>query len=134
MSDDVEADFARLHGVAQIGHAGFNAAGQHPLFSAVHSFTLAHKYGKEDPRTYMRNPGLRQMDTREAAMQGMQKLGEGVRRWSDYYKPSVPGPVPPIPGVNTTVPPTNPGSYQYKPGNYSQAMTPPGTPIGKTMP
>lgn len=128
MSIDVNADFARLHHVAQKGAAGIDLSKPHPLFTASHSMILAHKYGKEDVQTYMNNPRLRQMDTRQAAMEGMQKLGEGVRRASDYYRPSVPGPVPAMPGPSTTVP-TNPGAYRYKPGNYSQRMTPPGTPL-----
>jgi hypothetical protein len=130
MSDDVNADFERLHGVAQIGHSGFNAAGQHPVFSAAHSFFLAHKYGKEDPGTYLRNPGLRRMDTRQAALEGLQSAGAGVRRYSDRFA-ALPQPFDMSTVTTATSPttvPTSPGAYQYKPRTYSARMTPPGMP------
>lgn len=79
MSDDVEADFARLHGTSQIGASGFNAAKAHPLFGAVHSVVLAQKYGGADPYTYMQNPRLRSIDTRDAALAGLQGLGARFR-------------------------------------------------------
>lgn len=127
MSDDVHADFERLHSVARTGVTGFNAAKAHPVFSALHSLTLAHKYGKEDPQTYMRNPGLRSMDTRQAALEGLQSAGAGVRRYADRFAAM---PQPFDMSTVTTAPsptvPTNPGAYQYKPGNYSARMTPPG--------
>jgi hypothetical protein len=125
MSSDINADFSRLQGTAEIGVTGFNAAGTHPLFAAAHSFALAHRYGHTDPYTYMRNPGLRALDTRQAAMEGMQKLGEGVRRWSDYYRPSIPGPVGPIPATNTSTP-TMPSPAKFTKRTYSQRMSPPG--------
>jgi hypothetical protein len=128
MSNDVDADFARLHATAQMGASSFDASKRHPLFSTFHSYVLAHKYGKEDPQTYMRNPGLRSMDTRQATIEGMQKAGAGVRRYADMYRPSIPGPIPPMPGVNTTVPTpvTNPGAYSFTHREYSQRMSPPG--------
>lgn len=110
MSDDVNADFGRLQQTAQIGASGFDATKTHPVFGALHSFALSHKYGQADPYTYMRNPNLRAMDTRAAAFQGMQKLGEGVRRAADMYRPSIPGPVPPMPSPTPTAP-TNPSQY-----------------------
>lgn len=128
MSDDVNADFGRLQGTAQTGVSGFNAAGRHPLFSAAHSFILAHKYGQADPQTYMRNPGLRQMDTRQAAMEGLQKAGQGVRRWADYYRPSIPGPVGTVPSPTTPAPKV-PQNYSYSNRSYSKPMTAPGTPL-----
>lgn len=125
MSDDINADFERLHGVAQVGHSGFNAAKPHPVFSAVHSFFLAHKYGKEDPGTYLRNPGLRNMDTRQAALEGLQSAGAGVRRGIDYLRPSIPGPVPTMPGPTVSTP-TMPAPATFTKRTYSARMTPPG--------
>lgn len=125
MSDDVNADFARLHGTAQIGASGFDATAKHPLFSTLHSYALAHKYGQESPQTYMNNPRLRTMDTRQAAMQGLQSAGAGVRRFADMYRPSIPGPIPSMSGPMTTVP-TNPGAYSFTRRQYSARMTPPG--------
>jgi len=125
MSDDVNADFGRLHAVSRVGVSGFNAAGTHPLFSAVHSFALAHRYGKEDPQTYMRNPGLRTMDTRQAALEGMQQAGGAVRRGIDYLMPSIPKPPGPVPPPTTGVP-TMPAPSTFTKRTYSQRMTPPG--------
>lgn len=125
MSDDINADFQRLHSVARTGLTGFNAAKPHPLFSAAHSYVLAHRYGKEDPTTYYRNPGLRNMDTRQAALEGMQKAGGAVRRGIDYLMPSIPGPVGPIPAPTTGVP-TMPAPATFTKRTYSARMTPPG--------
>lgn len=126
MSDDISGDFERLHQTTRIGLSGFNAAAPHPLFSAAHSFVLAHKYGKEDPRTYYRNPGLKNMDTRQAALEGMQKAGGAVRRGIDYMMPSIPKPPGPVPPPTTGVPPTMPGPATFTKRTYSQRMTPPG--------
>lgn len=125
MSDDVNADFERLHGVAQIGHAGFNAAKPHPLFSGLQSLILAHKYGKEDVHTYMRNPGLRNLDTRQAALEGMQQAGGAVRRGIDYLRPSIPQPPGPLPAPTTGVP-TMPAPATFTKRTYSARMSPPG--------
>lgn len=126
MSDDVNADFARLHAITQAGAANFNMTRTHPVFAGAHSLLLAHKYGKEDPYTYMRNPHLRAMDTREAALDSLRAAGSGVRRYADMYRPSIPGPVPEMPAPNTTVP-TSPGAYKFSQRSYSKPMTPPGT-------
>lgn len=135
MSMNPNQDFARLHATTQAAAANLDPSKQHPLFSRAHSFILAHKYGngREDFHAYMNHPRLRQMDTRDAAIKGLQSLPGGVQRTLDYYRPSVPGPVPAMPGPNTTVP-MNPGAYTYKPGNYSQRMSPPGMPFGTSMP
>jgi hypothetical protein len=125
MSADVDADFARLHATTQVGVGGFDATKKHPLFSAVHSFALAHRYGKEDPATYMKNPGLRTMDTREAAIRGMQSAGDRVRRYADLYRPSIPGPVGTVPEP-TTPAPEMPSAYGFIKRNYSARMSPPG--------
>lgn len=124
MSQDVAGDFARLHGTAQTGAEGLGVKA-HPLFSAVHSLALAHRYGQQDPQTYMRNPNLRALDTREAAFRGLQSAGGRVQRYADRWRPSIPGAVPPMPGVNTPVPPTSPGAYSYTKGQYSARMTTP---------
>lgn len=108
--ENVSEDFSRLHGTATGAAESFDATKTHPVFGAAHSMILAHRYGKADPYTYMNHPGLRGMDTRQAALEGMQKLGEGVRRVTDMYRPSIPGPLPPMPGVNRPAPPTPPPS------------------------
>lgn len=100
MSNDVEADFARLHGTSQIGASGFNAAKTHPLFGAVHSFALAHKYGQADPYTYINNPRLRTVDTRDAALAGLQSVGARFRaRNSQQVQTAAPTQAP-APTVN----------------------------------
>lgn len=124
MSQDVAGDFARLHGTAQIGATGLGIK-THPLFSAAHSLILSHKYGQADPYTYMKNPHLRAMDTRQAALEGLQTAGGHVSRAADYFRPSVPGPVPPMPGANTPMPPTSPGAYNYTKRPYSARMSTP---------
>lgn len=125
MSDDVEADFARLHGTSQVGVSGFNAAKTHPVFGALHSFALAHRYGQADPYTYMNNPGLRSLDTRDAALAGLQSLGARFRaRNTQQVQTAAPTQAPaptvnvaamttalagvkPTPVVKKTPPPTN---------------------------
>jgi hypothetical protein len=128
MSDDVNADFARLHGIAQLGASGFDMTKGHPLFTATHSMILAHKYGREDVQTYMRHPGLRSMDTRQAALESLQSAGSTVKRFADMYRPSIPGPIPDMSGPATTVP-TSPGAYKFSQRTYSKPMTPPGSPL-----
>ena len=80
-TDDATADFARLQGTAEQTASNYNQPGGHPIFSAIHSFVLAHRYGYETPMTYMNNPGLRAMDTRDAAFRGLQNMGAGINRW-----------------------------------------------------
>jgi len=125
MSDDVTNDFARLHETAQTGASGLGVK-THPLFGAAHSMILAQKYGKADPYTYMNSPGLRAMDTRQAALEGMRTAGGTVRRASDMYRPSIPGPVPPMPGPTTSAP-EMPSPAKFTKRTYSQPTSPPGT-------
>jgi hypothetical protein len=133
MSDvfNVNADFGRLQGTAEQTASTFNQPGTHPIFSAIHSFVLAHRYGNESPWTYMNNPGLRAMDTREAAFEGLQKVGATVKRWrAGSTAPTVPSPTPqpaaqPIPKVVPLA--QHMAQAGGKPPTYSQPMTPPGT-------
>jgi hypothetical protein len=126
MSDDVSGDFERLHGTAQAGAEGFDMGKAHPVFGAVHSLILAHKYGEGSFQDYLRNPGLRQMDTRDAALQGMRKAGEGVRRWGDQFRPPMPGPVSPMPGPATTAPTAYPHT--------ARSVTSPPQPVQSPVP
>jgi hypothetical protein len=88
--ENVSEDFSRLHGTAAGAAEGFNPTKTHPVFGAVHSMILAHRYGKADPHTYMNNPGLRAMDTREAAFQGLQRLPQGIRSVRSLFSRSGP--------------------------------------------
>lgn len=77
---DVTDDFARLHATVPSPTSLSFGGRPSPVFSAVHSVALAAKYGREDPLTYMRNPGLRSLDTRQAAFDGLQAAGAGLQR------------------------------------------------------
>lgn len=106
--ENVGEDFARLHGTAQGAASGFDPNKTHPLFGAVHSIILAQRYGR-DPYMYLRNPGLRAMDTRQAAFRGLQKVGQKIKR----YRPGG------TPGVGVT--PDTPAEEPKKP-DVAQAM------------
>lgn len=104
--ENVHEDFARLHGVAQEGASGLNPTKAHPVFGAVHSMLLGKRYGN-NPFAYMKHPGLRAMDTRQAALESLQRLPSNVIRAADRFAPNR-TPTPPV---------------------YSAPMTPPGTPL-----
>lgn len=111
--ENVSEDFSRLHGTAAGAAESFNPTKTHPVFGAAHSMILAHRYGKEDPHTYMNNPGLRAMDTREAAFQGLQKVGAGIKRYSQRFKGAQPSPAVTSPAAPTAPTPATP---KPKPG------------------
>jgi hypothetical protein len=105
--ENVSEDFSRLHGTAAGAAEGFNPTKTHPVFGAIHSMVLGHKYGN-DPYMYMNNPGLRAMDTREAAFQGLQKVGAGIQRYSQRFKRAQPSPAVTSPAA-PTAPTPKPG-------------------------
>lgn len=94
--------------------------GSHPLFSAVQSVVLGRKYGI-NPLIYMHNPGLRSLDTRQAALETLQSVGSNVKRWRAGNTPTVPSPAAgpvnyarPI-GAQKPQQPPNPLARRYAP-------------------
>lgn len=136
MSIDPNQDFARLHAVSQNAAGNLDPTRQHPLFTRLHSAVLAHKYGQASYGEYLKHPGLRKMDTRDAAIESLQNAGSGVKRYSQVAFGNYPKPF----DLSTVAPTTVPSgpSFSYKPtptmANYSQRMSPPDLPFGTSMP
>ena len=115
---EVASTAAGLTSLTQ-GIASQKREGPHPLFSAVHSVILAHRYGDQfdlHPLDYYNHPELRSAHTRMAMNEGLQaaaqRFGRGPR--SGGTPPPAAGPVPQPGGLPPQ--PAAPGQYQMPPG------------------
>jgi hypothetical protein len=108
LQEEVQSNAAGMSAVSEqtAAQMGQKREGGHPLFSAVQSVILGRKYGI-NPLVYHQNPGLRTLDTRQAALEGLQSVGSSVKRWRAGNAPTVPSPTPQPAAQPKTPPPSN---------------------------